>query len=257
MSKPRALVLEAPGINCNLETGFAIEQAGGAAEQVHISQLLSGERRLGDFAMLALSGGFSYGDTIRSGALLGQQLKTYLAEDLNAFVESERPILGICNGFQTLVETGLLPNGKIDESTPKTTSLIHNENGKFEARWTSLNALKSACRFVDATDSPVELPVAHAEGRLVVPEVPITDAQKVFQYVDSWGRPTLWYPNNPNGTADATTGITDPSGVVLGMMPHPERYVSEGQHPNWRRQGQGIPYGAILFKGLVSYAKSL
>lgn len=260
INRPRALVLEAPGINCNEETAYAIEQAGGSPEQVHISQLLSGERRLSDFSILALSGGFSYGDTIRSGAILGQQLKTEFAEELNDFVKDERPIIGICNGFQTLVETGLLPGGKIDPSEPKTTSLIHNENGKFEARWVSLAVFRSACRFVRASEEPVELPVAHAEGRLVTPEVSVEPYQKAFMYVGTGVKtwwPTAQYPENPNGTVDATTGVTDPSGVVLGMMPHPERYVTSTQHPNWRREDHGTPYGAVLFKGLVDYAKSL
>jgi phosphoribosylformylglycinamidine synthase I len=254
--QPKALVLEAPGINCNVETGHAIEQAGGYAEQVHMSQLQSGDRKITDYDILALSGGFSHGDAIRSGAVLGLELRTRFGEDLNEFVADGRPVIGICNGFQVLVESGLLPNGVIDDTEPKTASLIHNKNGKFECRWVPMHIGESACKFIrpDMYDDITELPVAHGEGRLIIREGSLAPSQVALRY----GRgPSVQvaYPDNPNGSPDNIAGITDPSGVVLGMMPHPERFVHTTQHPNWRRGEGQIPYGAELFKGIVDYVK--
>ncbi len=256
-NRPKALVLEAPGINCNLETAFAIEQAGGEAEQVHISELRSGKKRLADYAFLALSGGFSHGDAIRSGAILGLELRKRFGDELNDFVADGRPVIGICNGFQVLVESGLLPDGKIDEAEPKTVSLIGNESGKFECRWVHLAVAQSACRFVRPSAYPVMLPVAHAEGRFVAPNHPLSPNQIVYRYVNEQrGRAT--YPANPNGSPNGTAGITDPSGVVLGLMPHPERYVRRTQHPTWRTPGHAeMPYGTELFEDLIKYAKEL
>lgn len=255
-TRPKALVLEAPGINCNEETAFAIEHAGGDAEQVHISQLRSGEKSMADYAILALSGGFSYGDSIRSGAILGLELRTRFADELNAFVENEKPVIGICNGLQTLVESGLLPNGSIAADQEKAASLIGNESGKFECRWVHLTAAKSACRFVIPSNSPLTLPVAHAEGRFVSPKKAIPQEQTVFTYTTDTGESPN-YPSNPNGSPDNIAGITDPSGVILGMMPHPERFIQKNQHPNWRQKVVDRPFGAVLFENLVKYAKDL
>lgn len=257
MSTPRAMILREAGINCNAETSHAIEQAGGQPVDVHISQLLDGSAQLADFNILMLSGGFANGDTIRSGAILGRKLRERLAEDMNNFVALGKPVVGICNGFQALVEAGLLPTGQIDD-TPKNTSLIYNENGQFECRWETVRVGASACRFIrpEDVDTLQRLPVAHGEGRFVRPTGSLPPEQVVLSYTDTTGG-TAAYPDNPNGSPDGITAICDPSGVVLGMMPHPERAVYQHQHQNWRRGEGQRPFGRILFQGIVEHAQSV
>jgi phosphoribosylformylglycinamidine synthase subunit PurQ / glutaminase len=262
--QPNALVLNAPGINCNLETGFALEQAGANVEQVHISQLRDGDRRFDDYEILALSGGFSFGDDIASGRILGLELKKRFPEELNHFVRAGKAVIGICNGFQVLVESGMLPEGEITEDRQKATSLVHNQNDKFECRWSRLTIEPSACQFIDIDQvwSTRELPVAHQEGRLIT--TGIFDYQNLYEqkqvvmsYVDENNEVTEEYPDNPNGSQHGITSICNEEGNVLGMMPHPERFVIRSQHPNWRRDEGNSPFGAVLFKGIVDYAKEL
>lgn len=257
MSAPRALVLREAGINCNAETSHAIEQAGGQPIDIHISQLMDGSVQLADFNILMLSGGFANGDTIRSGAILGRKLRERLADDMNEFVTLGKPVVGICNGFQTLIETGLLPTGQIDD-TPKATSLMYNKNGQFECRWTTVRVGASACRFIKPDDvgSLQKLPVAHGEGRFVTPSVTVPTEQIVLSYTDPSGEAAA-YPDNPNGSPDGVTATCDPSGVVLGMMPHPERAIYPHQHQNWRRGEGQHPFGRTLFQGIVEHAQSI
>ncbi len=262
---PNAFVLNAPGINCNLETGFAIENAGGSAEQVHISEWQAGEKSLDDFQILILSGGFSHGDDIASGRILGLELQTRFGDELNRFVEAGKAIVGICNGFQVLVESGLLPEGKIDENRQKKLSLVNNQNNTFECRWNRLRLEDSACRFIPKSmfeNAVVELPSAHQEGRIAVSDPNVLDEliaakQVVFRYVDENGLPTEQYPMNPNGSPGGITGVCDKSGVILGLMPHPERAISTWHHPNWRRGEGQNPFGKLLFKTLIDYATEL
>ncbi len=259
MSTPRALVLEDRGINCNKETAHALEMAGAEAVGVHLSLLQAGVEQLDDFDILLLSGGFSYGDTIRSGAILGATLREQFGEDLNRFVELGKPVVGVCNGYQVLIEAGLLPTGEIDPAKPKRASLIHNERGSFECRWTSLRVGNSACRFItpEYLGTAQKLPVAHGQGRFVMPDAELPPGQVVLSYIGSTGQETTAYPDNPNGSPDGITAICDPTGIVLGMMPHPERAVYTTQHQNWRGGEGKNPFGAVLFKGIVDHAKSL
>lgn len=259
---PKALILNAPGINCNNETAYAFDISGASPEQVHINELTANAKYINNYDILALPGGFSYGDSIRSGAVLGTILSTRFNEDLLEFVDSGKPVLGICNGFQILTETGILP-GSIET---KQASLIHNKRGKFECRWTTLKLGETACTFVkdpypDNPDfgltSDIQLPVAHGEGRFVeTPGAEIPEDQITYTYTfhgfDSIA--TTHYPDNPNGSPRAIAGITNKAGNVLGMMPHPERFIRDIQHPNWRSQ-KVTPYGAELFKQIVQYAK--
>ncbi|MCA9331286.1 phosphoribosylformylglycinamidine synthase I [Candidatus Saccharibacteria bacterium] len=257
MSAPKGLLLQAPGINCDAETGHAFEQAGGEAIPVHVSQLLDGSIRMGEFDVVLASGGFSYGDTIRSGAILGRILRERLAEDLNTMVERGSPVVGICNGFQILVEAGLLPTGEITDE-PKQVSLIYNERGSFECRWTKVEVGRSACRYLrpELTDTLQDIPVANGEGRFVSPGIELPEEQIVFRYVGKDGQVAL-YPENPSGSPDGIAAVCDPSGVVLGMMPHPERAYYQHQHQGWRR-GAGInPFGAVLFKGIVEQTQQI
>lgn len=264
--QPRALVLNAPGINCNVETAFAIDQAGGLSEQVHINQLRAGERSLDDYQILALSGGFSHGDVVRSGAILGVELRERFAEDLNRFVEAGKTIIGICNGFQVLVESGLLPDGKIVEGKSKEAALVHNANNRFEARWSDMRVLPGFSEIVrlETLEPVITLPIAHGEGRYIMPSEAsyrklIGNGQILATYADirDYSQYTDEYPYNPNGSPFGIMGICDPTGRINGMMPHPERFTTTTQHPNWRRGEGQNPFGAVIFKNLVDYAKQI
>ena len=261
--KPNICVLQAPGINCDEETAFAFESAGAQTERVHISQILAGERSLEDYQALALYGGFSYGDDIRAGKVLGLELRAKQGDELNRFVAAGKAVIGICNGFQVLVETGLLPDGHISDR-PKSAALAHNHSGQFECRWTNLAVGRSVCKFAgqESLGPVIELPNAHGEGRFVRKHRVaygqlFTHGQVVFQYADGNGRPTEEYPDNPNGSPGGITGVTDPSGIILGMMPHPERFIDTMQHPNWRRGEGSRPFGAIIFKNITQYLKKM
>lgn len=264
MSSPNVLVLNAAGINCNEETGYAFERFGAKTEQVHISQLLSKDRNLLDYQILTLPGGFSDGDAIQAGRTLGLELKTHFSDELNRFVEIGGLILGPCNGFQILTETGLLPDGVIDPAQPKKLSLVHNERGKFVDNWQYLRTEKSKCLFAQPEDigELIELPVANGEGRLVAKDTHAMAArlalnsQIVFRYATENGIVTVDFPDNPSGSLYGITGVCDPSGQVLGLMPHPERFVDKTQHPNWRRGLGQIPFGGLIIQQMVKLAKA-
>lgn len=274
-TKPKILVLKTDGTNCDEETKFAFELANGDPKIVHINELRSKKESLKNYQILALPGGFSYGDDIVSGKILATELTSFFAEELQEFIDGKNTlIIGICNGFQTLVRTGLLPFAKIGKME---VTLTNNDSGKFECRWINLKVEKSKCVFLNNltieqfnNNSIVSFQVAHGEGKFLAgPETikKIEDKGLVtFRYADENGNPTQKYPQNPNGAINAIAGICDPTGRILGIMPHPERFVKIEQHPNWRRMeikkpfthrslgegGQGLP----IFENMIKYAKN-
>lgn len=268
--RPSIAILHAPGTNRDEEAALACELAGGAPEIVHIAQLRNGERRLRDYRMLVLPGGFTYGDALGAGRLLALDLQVWLAEELTAFVESGKPVLGICNGFQALVKAGLLSisdfglrtsdwSGSPPQSAIGVT-LTHNASGRFECRWVYLRAdPRSPCVFTRGLEELLYCPVAHGEGRFVVRDAAVLDAlrtqgQIALTYVHPDGRPANGaYPTNPNGSVADIAGICNPQGNVLGLMPHPEDHVLWFQHPRWTR-GEGGGLGLRLFENGVQYA---
>jgi phosphoribosylformylglycinamidine synthase I len=261
MTKPNALILNAPGINCNEETGFALEQAGASTEQVHISQLYSGEKSWEDYQILALSGGFSYGDDIAAGRILGTELRMRHGEQLDRFVNAGKAVVGICNGMQVMVETGIIPDGRVrSEGQPKHATLTDNASGKFECRWASMVVNNSSSHFInqESMGNIIELPNAHAEGRAVYYEEDgFAEDQVALRFVNENGEVTEQYPNNPNGSRGGVAAVSNKQGNALGMMPHPERFVIPQQHYNWHR-GQGFrPYGSQIMKNIVNYAKEI
>jgi len=260
MSNPDVCVLKTDGINCDMEMSHAFEVAGADAELVHINQLRSGERHLSDFSILAIPGGFSYGDDIASGKVLANELTSYLADQLQQFADTEKPILGVCNGFQVLVRTGLLPNHTIGEQQA---TLTENEVGRFDCRWVNLAVGQSACRFMrpeDLPDQPLPMQTAHGEGRFFAAEADInrlkTNRQVVFRYANADPDTPVSYPANPNGSADNIAGICDRRGVILGMMPHPERSV-EAYHPYHGLTNLARAGANLLFRNIVMYAKEM
>jgi len=256
MSKVRTLVLRAPGSNCDAETAFAFEQAGAEASLVHINELIHGQVRLADYGIMAIPGGFTYGDDVAAGKVLANELRLKLGEDITRFVEDGKLILGICNGFQALVKAGFLPRLSTDGSPLVT--LTDNDSGKFECRWVHLSVNKeSPCVFTGGLES-LYLPVAHAEGKLVASPGALSDSNVVFRYTDEQGNTSAGYPANPNGSGDDIAGICDASGHILGLMPHPERHIRGTQHPRWtrlgaREYGDGFP----IFGNAVRWAESL
>ena len=266
MSEAKVCVLNAPGINCNEETAFAFELAGGQPEQVHISELRSQNRNLDEFQILALPGGFSHGDDIAPGRILGLEQRTQLSDQVNDFVETGNLVIGICNGFQILTESGLLPNGRTGIDAPKTASLIDNKTAGFQCRWGRLVVEKSECVFAspEILGEHIELPSAHGEGQFLRRDEEAYDdlfdsGQVVFRYTDSAGKATEDFPDNPNGSPRGITGICDRSGKILGMMPHPERFVTPNQYVDYHRAkalGKTVtPHGLPLFKAMINYAK--
>lgn len=258
MGRPDVCVLKTDGINCEAEMGYAFEVAGADPEIVHINQLRDGSRRLADYGALAIPGGFSYGDDIASGRVLANELTTHLSDQLQTFVDQEKPVLGICNGFQVLVRTGLLPYGSV--GVQKMT-LDENEAGHFECRWIDLKVGESVCRFVRQEDYEgiaIPMQVAHGEGRFIGRGTETRDLaasrQVVFQYTTpSLERPAGAFPANPNGSDLDIAGICDPTGLILGMMPHPERSIG-AFHPHRVRTEVARDAATTLFRNIVSYA---
>ncbi len=274
MSVPRALVLRAPGINCDRETAHACRLAGFETHLLHINQLISQPQRLLDFHFLVIPGGFSYGDDLGAGTLLAKNLTIHLGAQLRRFIDEGRPVLGICNGFQTLVRAGLLPGPADMLHEQPLASLTNNASAQFECRWISLSVLDSPCLFTQGIDHPIELPVAHGEGQFVLADSALlsrlqADKQVPIVYTISTRRAspspaapmfssTLTpYPANPNGSTGNIAGICNARGNVFGLMPHPERYTQSIQHPQRRGNQAAEGDGLLIFKNAFDYANAM
>jgi phosphoribosylformylglycinamidine synthase len=259
MNAPRALVLRTAGTNCEAETLRALELAGARPALASLRELLAEPQRLEEVAILVLPGGFSFGDDVAAGRVWGFELRRALRAELTAFVARGGHVLGICNGFQVLVESGLLdPPGEGGAPDERAIALYGNTSNHYECRWVTLESLDCASPAVVAGER-FPVPVAHAEGRFVVRD-PATLArleanrQIAFRYVTPEGG-APGYPGNPNGSVGDIAGICDPTGRVLGLMPHPERNVTPWHHPRWtrmapREEGEGL----ALFRRLVEAA---
>ncbi len=253
--RPPVLILHARGTNRDREAAWACERAGGAPEIVHVNQLIAGERRLRDYRMLVLPGGFSYGDDLGAGKLWAVVLRYRLADELAAFIEAGRPVLGICNGFQALVKSGWLPGLP---SSVQTVTLARNDSARFECRWVYLQPqANSPCLFTRGLEELITCPVAHGEGKFVARDAETLAALEAqglvaLRYVGPNGEPA-GYPWNPNGSQNHIAGICNPQGTVLGLMPHPEDHIVPIQHPRFHRGERG-KLGLALFQNGVRYA---
>jgi phosphoribosylformylglycinamidine synthase subunit PurQ / glutaminase len=246
MTRPRAIVLRAPGTNCDEETAHAWDRAGALTETWHIGRLVESPEALDAFQILTIPGGFSYGDDLGAGRIFAARLGSVLRGALTRFHERGGLVLGVCNGFQVLVRAGLLPGPRGPAAT-----LTFNDRGHFESRWVRLSCTPGLSPFV-VDDEPIELPVAHGEGKFVVADASAlktleSAGQVVLRYVDDHGRPTQDHPANPNGSLGAVAGLCDPTGRVFGLMPHPERHVDPFQHPRWTRQGMASQGDGLRF----------
>jgi len=271
--KPRVLVITGDGLNCEQETARAFVLAGGEPELVHISDMLRGERRLGEFQILALIGGFSNGDHLGAGTVQASRFRHRLRRDLEAFVRAGGPVIGICNGFQTLVKMGLLPGVARDSGGglhpvlwERNATIMANDSGRFEDRWVHLAVEPASPCVWTAGLRALFLPVRHGEGKFFAPDRELLEhlsasGQVVLRYCDPEGAPTQEYPWNPNGSLGAIAGVCDPAGTVLGLMPHPEAYLSPYNHPAWTREtalGRVLPaegQGVALFRNAVRYVR--
>jgi phosphoribosylformylglycinamidine synthase len=242
MASPQVCVLRAPGTNCDVETAFAFEQCGATVERLHLFRLLEQPRQLQNYQILCIPGGFSYGDDVGAGVIFGSQLRGHLAATLQEFQQADKLVLGICNGFQVLMKAGILPG---HHGTPATgernlaSTLTWNTSGKFIARWVHLRTAGSHSVFLRGIDE-LELPIAHAEGRLVARDASVVEGwrqrgQVALCYshggsvVPGDERPHAARPlldsGNPNGSVADIAGLCDATGRILGLMPHPERYI--------------------------------
>ncbi|MDA7977941.1 MAG: phosphoribosylformylglycinamidine synthase subunit PurQ [Pirellulales bacterium] len=265
-AQPRVLVLRSPGANCDEETQFAFNLAGAQAERIHVNRVLEHPAVLEDFQILCVPGGFSYGDDVSAGKILGSQLEYRLGEVLQTFRQRDTLALGICNGFQVLLKSGLLTDD--GEPAPPGT-LTWNTCGRYEDRWTKLRVDGGRCIFLQGM-TEMEFPIAHAEGRFL----PRDDAtlakmqsagQLPLRYTsrsqgDKTGSESVPYPDNPNGSVANVAGICDITGRVFGLMPHPERFIDATQHPQWTRKFDvrdldGLPPGdgLAIFQKAVRY----
>src|SRR5688500_7254138 len=248
--KPKTLILRTAGTNCDVETAHAFELAGAEAERVHINRLLQSPELIDTYQILAVPGGFSYGDDIAAGKILANQLVHHLAEALHRFVESGRPVIGICNGFQVLVKTNLLP-GPLAGQAGQTSTLAHNDCGRFIDRWVELTPRKSRCIWTTDLTERFELPIAHGEGKFIPAS---EDVRKALW--DNEQVALTYSRENPNGSVDDIAGVCDATGLVFGLMPHPERYIEPVQHPAWSRQAErseSAGLGLRIFRNAVRH----
>jgi phosphoribosylformylglycinamidine synthase subunit PurQ / glutaminase len=256
--KPKVLILTGVGINSNRELAEAFELAGAESDQRHLSEIEANPKLLLDYQALGFPGGFSYGDHVASGKILGNLVKAKAGHLLSELKDRKVPMIGICNGFQVLVKMGWLP--QIEGGTVQQATLTHNDSARYEDRWVQLGVSESARKL-----SPwltgievIDCPVRHGEGKLVLSnssdlEKLEASGQVAVRYLKD-GQPSQEYPSNPNGSWNSIAGLVDPTGLIFGLMPHPEVAIHGLQHPRWTREGlQDEPQAFKVFKNIVNY----
>ncbi len=270
MSEIRVCVLTGFGLNCDHETAYAFALAGAEARRVHINALIDGSESLDAFQMLAFIGGFSWGDDHGAGVIQAVRMKTNIGEQLISFVERGNLVIGICNGFQTLVNLGLLP-GFDGDYRSRSVAVTYNDCGRFRDDWVHLKvAAETPCIFTRGLDR-LEFPIRHGEGKFYAEQAVMdrlaSNGQVVLRYALADGRPAGGrFPFNPNGSLDDVAGICDPTGRVFGLMPHPEAFNHWTNHPDWAREkvrdpeqwktrSAEITPGIRLLKNGVDYLK--
>jgi|GEM_PF-118764 len=233
--KPRCIVLAGFGLNAEAELAHAFSLAGADAEIVHFSDISSGKKKLSDYEIFAIPGGWSFGDDIAGGRVLSNKLKNTFRSQFDSFASSGKPILGVCNGFQTLVKLGALPN--LSGASSQESTLTFNKSGRFEDRWVYLKPQKSVCKYFEGV-SFIHCPVRHGEGQFVPRDRKMLDAllkagMAPIKYCSESLDDTAGYPQNPNGSVENIAGICDPTGKILGLMPHPECSVARTMFPRF------------------------
>jgi phosphoribosylformylglycinamidine synthase I len=253
---PRAIVLRAAGINCDQEARSACEKVGFATDIVHVNRVIENKDLLKEFQFLIVPGGFSFGDDLGAGKVLANELKARLMPSLRQFVRDGKLVMGICNGFQILVKAGILPD-PMDGSSSHLT-LANNDSGRFVDRWIHLKVSSTKSEFLKV-EEVIDLPIAHGEGKFLPSDAQALErweqgGQLVLKYVDPEGR-EAGEPWNPNGSVMNVAGMCDPTGRVLGLMPHPERFQDAVNHPQWTRRKDVQPDGLKFFRNACEYVK--
>jgi phosphoribosylformylglycinamidine synthase len=279
--QPRVLILRAPGTNCERETAFAFQTAGARADVVHLRRLLENPKLAAEYQVMCIPGGFSYGDDISAGRIFGTQMRQHLGDTFRQFKDAGKLLLGICNGFQILLKSGvLLP----DEADDPIATLTFNASGKFEDRWVYLRVTSPKCVFLQGIEQ-MYLPVAHAEGQFIARDeatlrkldeaglLVLRYANMPEERVQGSGfrvqeetanpqsaeprtlnlEPSVPYPACPNGAQLCVAGLCDETGRVFGLMPHPERHIDPTQHPRWTRERRERGDGLAIFENAVRF----
>jgi phosphoribosylformylglycinamidine synthase subunit PurQ / glutaminase len=255
----KTLIVRAAGTNCDRETEHAFRRAGSEVDMLHLDRLIEKPTTLDDYRILVFPGGFTYGDDLGAGTIVASRLRTSLLGGITSLVQRGGLVLGICNGFQILVKAGLLPALEGPGTTGEAT-LTANDSNKFEDRWVVLEVGSDLSPFVRKGDR-IRCPVAHAEGKFVARDKETLErlqaaGQVVFRYVGPEGETDPAYPLNPNGSTGAVAGICDPTGRILGLMPHPERYLEPWHASTWTRNGLADEgEGLKLFRNAVEAAR--
>ena len=240
MSKPNVLIITGYGVNCEAESARAWELAGANPEMIHLNDLLENPAQLERFEAMMFIGGFSYGDHMTSGHVFSLRVKHHMQEHLQRFIDDGKLILGICNGFQVMTKMGLLPGLDGDYFSPKI-SLMQNDCGCFQNFWCDIRFEDaSPCVFTQGLGT-IPLPIRHGEGKIFTLDTALLERLEnegcvAARYVDAENQPTQEFPANPNGSLHAIAGLSDPTGRIFGMMPHPEAYLFPENHPQWEKQ---------------------
>lgn len=238
--KPKILIITGYGVNCEAESSRAWELAGAEPVQVHLNDLLDNPAQMRDFQGMMFIGGFSYGDHMTSGHVFALRVKHHLREELQKFIDDDKIIMGVCNGFQTMTKIGLLPGFDNEYFTPKV-ALMQNDCGTFQNFWVNLKfETVSPCIFTEGLGH-MPLPIRHGEGKIFTTEKTVIEQIEklgcaAVRYADAEGNSTMEFPVNPNGSLNAIAGLCDPTGRIFGLMPHPEAYLFPENHPNWDLQ---------------------
>jgi phosphoribosylformylglycinamidine synthase len=257
MSKVKVLLMRAPGINRDGDAQIAFETAGAArVDMALVGELVRKEKKLAEYQVLMIPGGFTYGDDISAGRIMANEIRLKLGEEIKKFVADGKLVLGVCNGFQVLVKTGILPG--IPHQSGQPVTLTNNDSGKFECRWVYLKVnKKSPCVFTKGIKG-MYVPIAHGEGKLVAAPGILEKLNIALQYTDEGWKTEAGYPANPNGSVNDIAGICDDSGRIFGMMPHPEDFIRWTQHPRAASENPREDlYGLQIFANAVKWAEKI
>lgn len=247
--KPNVLILRAPGTNCDLETAYAFEVAGATTERIHVNRILEDPKIMDRFQIMCFPGGFSYGDDIAAGRVLATKVRVSLFDAIRDFRNAGKLILGICNGFQILIKSGILV---ADDAQGAPVTLTWNRSGVYTDRWTRLVVRSDKSVFLRGIES-MYLPIAHAEGKFMARD------EAALDKLEAEGRLALRYlpEDNPNGAMRDVAGVCDETGRVFGLMPHPERHIDKTQHPRWTRMQADPEFATKVGDGLAIFKNAV